>query len=80
MMLNDCRFHASRVFLVSINRAIDPTADGIASHQPSIVGPQQFGHRGHILNKGGVVREGLESRRQAETSDRAVEPRVELLH
>ena len=49
MMLNDCRFHASRTFLVIINRAIDPTAYGIASHQPSIVGPQQFGHRRHVL-------------------------------
>ena len=50
MMLNDGRFHASRAFLVIVNGTIDPTTHGIASHHPSIVGPQQFGHRRHILH------------------------------
>ena len=50
MMLNDDRYHASSAFLVIVSGAIDPTAYGIASHQPSIVGLQQFGHHRHVLH------------------------------
>ncbi len=48
MILNDGGLHLSRAFLIIVNDRIYPTAHRITSHQPSIAGPQQVGHRGHI--------------------------------
>ena len=50
MVLNNDRFQASRAFFVIVNGAIDPSAYGIASHQPSIVGPQQFRYLCRVLH------------------------------
>jgi hypothetical protein len=41
-ILNLGEFHGQRAFLVIVRHVIDPTAHGIARHQPSIVGLQQF--------------------------------------
>ena len=38
-------FHRSRTFLVVVRNIVDPSAYGIASHQPSIVGLQHLGRR-----------------------------------
>src|ERR1700737_2021174 len=42
-ILNLCKFHGRGAFLVVVSHVIDPGAYGIAPHQPSIVGLQQFG-------------------------------------
>jgi hypothetical protein len=34
-----CEFHGRGAFLVVVRHVIDPRADGIAPHQPSIAGP-----------------------------------------
>jgi len=46
--LSFCDFNASRTFLVVIGDVIDPVAYGIAPHEPSIVGPQEFGRCSRI--------------------------------
>lgn len=45
-------FHGRRAFLVVVSHVVDPSAYGIALHQPSIVGLQQFGRRIYIPHSG----------------------------
>ena len=47
-ILNLGEFHGARTLLIIIHHGIDPSADGIAPHQPGIVGLQQFGRRTRI--------------------------------
>ena len=47
-ILNLGEFHGCGAFLVVITHMINASAYGIAPHQPSIVGPQQFGRHRHI--------------------------------
>jgi hypothetical protein len=49
-ILSLCEFHGCGAFFVVVSHAIDPRADRIAPHQPSIVGLQQIGRRSHILH------------------------------
>ena len=49
-ILNLLQFHRRGAFVVVVPRAIDPRADGIAPHQPGIVGLQHFGRRSRILH------------------------------
>jgi hypothetical protein len=42
-ILNLGEFYGRGAFRIVIRHVIDPSADGIAPHQPSIVGLQQFG-------------------------------------
>jgi hypothetical protein len=41
-------FHSCGAFLVVVSHGIDPRAHGIAPHQPSIIGLQQFGRRSRV--------------------------------
>jgi hypothetical protein len=43
-----CEFHGRGAFLIVVGHTVDPRADGIAPHQPSIVGLQQIGCCTHI--------------------------------
>jgi hypothetical protein len=47
-ILNLGDFHGRRASLVVVRDLIDPTAHGIAPHQPSFAGLQQFGRRSYI--------------------------------
>src|ERR1035441_1483992 len=47
-ILNPCQFDGYAAFFVIVRNVVDPSTDGIAPHQPSIVGPQQFGRRNHV--------------------------------
>ena len=49
-ILNLGDFHGSEAFLVVISHVIDPSAHGIAPHQPGIVRLQQFRRRRQILH------------------------------
>src|ERR1035438_8573121 len=49
-ILNLCKLHWRGASLVIVQYGIDPSAHGIAPHQPSIAGFQQFGRRSHILH------------------------------
>jgi hypothetical protein len=42
----------SRAFLIVVPHTIDPSAHGIAPHEPGIIGLQQFGRRAHIVHAG----------------------------
>jgi hypothetical protein len=46
------KLHRLRAFLVVVPHMINPTAYGVAPHQPGIEGFQQFGRRTHILHSG----------------------------
>ena len=41
-----------RKLFVVVSHVVDPRADGIAPHQPSIAGLQQIGRLAHILHAG----------------------------
>ena len=41
-------FHGRGAGFVVVSHGIDPTAYGVAPHQPSIVGLQQFRRRNHV--------------------------------
>jgi hypothetical protein len=43
MIVNPSEFHGRRAFFVVVRHPIDPSAYGIAPHQPSIIRLQQFG-------------------------------------
>jgi hypothetical protein len=45
--LNLCEFHGCTAFFVVVGHVVDPSAYGIALHQPSIVGLQPVGGRTH---------------------------------
>ena len=47
-ILSPSEFHGCGASFVVIYHRVDPSAHGIAPHQPSIVGFQQFGRRSHI--------------------------------
>jgi hypothetical protein len=49
-ILNLGEFHGCGAFFVVVRHAIDPSAYGIAPHQPSIVVLQSFRRRTHILH------------------------------
>jgi hypothetical protein len=49
-VLNFGRLHEPGAFFVIMSHVINPVAYGIAAHQPSIAGPQQVGHCGHVLH------------------------------
>ena len=51
-ILNLHEFHGCRTGFIIIGDVVDPRADGIAPHQPGIVGLQEVGHRSHILHSG----------------------------
>jgi len=51
-ILNLGELHGRIAFLVIIGHMIDPCAHGIATHQPGIVGFQQFGRRRNICHAG----------------------------
>jgi hypothetical protein len=50
--LSLCEFHGCGTFLTVVSNMVDPTAYGIAPHQPSIAGPQQFGGSTHVPHPG----------------------------
>ena len=50
MILHLGEFDGTRAFLIIVRHVIYPGAHGIAPHQPSIVGLQQFGDRSGVLH------------------------------
>jgi hypothetical protein len=51
-ILNLSEFHGCGAFCIVIHNAVDPSANRIAPHQPSVVGLQQIGSRVHIVHGG----------------------------
>jgi hypothetical protein len=51
-MLNLGNRDRYRTLFIIIRHAVDPSAHGIATHQPGIRGLQQFGRRTHIRHAG----------------------------
>jgi hypothetical protein len=49
-LLRLVKFHRSRTVLVVVSNVIDPSAYGIATHQPSFEALQQFGRHTQILH------------------------------
>ena len=47
-MLNLFEFHGCRALPVVVHHVIDPRADGVAPHEPIIIGLQQFGGCTHV--------------------------------
>jgi|ERR1017187_6496956 hypothetical protein len=47
-ILNLRTLHWRTAFRIVVNHGVDPVAHGIAAHQPSIAGLQQFGRRSHV--------------------------------